>query len=254
MAILRFSVTDNPSQGGLTVTAVRDNTTVVHVLSDIIVTREDESGKVLTIKEFEVESSTRAAFSFVDLGAVHGVYYTYYCEVKNGDNVLETLAASGTSTFDGLMIADKNESWITRWGTSDSEFKIDIKRNTQVAYVTTLSGKYPHRVSNANTNYHSGTINGLFVPVGDRCGEPDFDKVDVALYREAFMDFLCNNNEKLLKLPDGRAFIVSIDGSPYENWNKYDKLSTVTFSWTEIEELEVPKYVNTNPGWTKAVE
>lgn len=254
MGIFKFSVADNPTQGGLTVRAVRDNMTVVHVLSDIIVTREDESGKVFTVKEYEVESSTRAAFSFVDLGVVPGVNYTYLCTVKNGDNTLEILEASGTSTFDGLLIADKNESWITRWGTSESEFKIDMKRNIQVSYVTTLSGKYPHRVSNANTNYHSGTINGLFVPAGSRCGEPDFDTVNITQYREAFMDFLCNNNEKLLKIPDGRAFIISIDGSPYENWNKYDKLSTVTFNWTEIEGIDMPKYTNTNPGWTKAVE
>lgn len=254
MGIFKFSVEDDARQGGLLVKADRDNTSVIYVLTDITVTREEEeTGKIVTMKTYAVESSTRAAFSFVDLSAIAGVYYTYTCEVKNGNNVLETLVASGMSTFDGLLIADENESWITRWGTSDSEFKIDLKRNTQVNYVTTLSGKMPHRVANANTNYVSGTVNALFVPLGENCGEPDFS-TDPTLYREAFMEFLCNNNEKLLKLNDGRAYIVSIDSSPYENWNKRHQLSTVTFSWTEIGEIDKPKYRHTGCPWIKAVE
>lgn len=209
------------------------------------------TGFVKTLIDKEVTNVSDLDVIYDDLEVLNGVSYLYIVYMATSDNIVERSgSATVTCSFEGLSIADATGSWKTAFGTSSSQYSESYKRNRQVQYVTTLSGKFPHRVSNSASNYTTGSISALWVPLGEACGEPTFPE-ETNKYREAFIEFLANGRDKLLRTADGKAYIVSIDGEITENWNPVVKLSTVTFNWTQIGEIDKPRYVSTGPAYVR---
>ncbi len=198
-----------------------------------------------TLLSGEVTSSDDLSYQYIDMEAIAGVAYVYETRVYDSNGLWRGGdSAEITCHFDGIVLADSTGSWHSAFGTSESRFAISTKKNKPVNYVITLSGKFPHRISNTQANYWTGTCSAIWLPwkpdqTGQSCVEPSFDRADE--YRLAFMEWLLSDTEKLLKTSDGKAMIVTIDGNPQENYNAIAGLSVVTFDWTQVGEVERPE-------------
>ena len=193
------------------------------------------------------------SFTYTDYEVVSGVTYRYTVIMfGNNDTVERQGLNSAKCEFSGISIADAVSSWYTNFGTSDSRYSESYKYTRPVQYINTLVGKYPHRVINSESNYATGSCTGLWVPVNTGCGDPNWNG-DVNGYRQAFIEWLMNGNEKLFRTGAGKAFVVTIDGDVSENWDPNTKLTTVSFNWTQVGEIDMPKYTNSNPGWVRGV-
>ena len=208
------------------------------------------SGVVKTLVNKLVGDVSELDISFTDMEVVPNVTYVYVVYMTTGrGEVLRSGSSTAKCSFSGLCIADSTSSWRTSFGTSASKYSESYKHVRPVQYINTMSGKFPHRVSNSASNYMTGSCTGWWVPLGDTCGEPVITGY-ANEYRDAFISFLCNGKDKLLRTGDGKALIISVDGDVTENWNPHTELTTVTFNWTQIGEVERPKYVPNTPGWT----
>lgn len=192
-------------------------------------------------------------FTYSDYEVVSGVIYRYTVVMWGSGSTVERQGiGSARCEFVGISVADTVSSWYTNFGTSDSRYSESYKYTRPVQYVNTLIGKYPHRVMNSESNYATGSCSGLWVPVNTGCGDPNWEG-DVDGYRQAFIEWLMNGNEKLLRTGSGKAFVVGIDGDISENWDANHNLTTVAFNWTQVGEIDMPKYTNSNPGWVRGV-
>ena len=177
--------------------------------------------------------------TYTDIEPIAGVSYTYeYCALSDTDAWLDGDEATIVCEFEGVMLADAVGSWHSAFGTSDNRFALNAQKNRPVNYIITLSGKYPHRVSNAAANYWSGNCVGIWLPKGVTCGEPSFENANA--YRLAFMDWLMTDTPKYMKTSDGKAMIVSIDGEPHELYSAIEGMTAISFDWTQIGEVDRP--------------
>ncbi len=176
-------------------------------------------------------------YTYNDADAVAGVTYVYEAcihinGVWNADDEEEI-----TCQFEGIVLSDETGLWHTAFGPSESRFAINAKKNRPVNYIVTLSGKFPHRVSNTQANYWTGTCSGIWLPwkTANGCTEPTFENADA--YRLAFMEWLMTDTQKYMKTSDGKAMLISIDGTPQEVYNPIAGMTGVTFDWTQTGEV-----------------
>jgi len=252
MNIQEVICTNMPEQCCINVSVTYQLDTISGITKLSLTRTNMTTGIVKVLIDKSVSAMEELSFSYDDLEVVPGVRYRYIVVMTQADN---TIVCQGVGyadcEFDGLSLADETSSWKTAFGTTDSRYSESYKRTRPVQYINTLSGKYPHRVSNSEANYASGSCTALWVPLGDKCGEPTFPE-DCDQYRDAFIEFLMNGKDKLMRTR-AKAYIVSIDGEVQENWNPDTKLTTVTFNWTQVGDLDKPVYTPTSPGWVKEV-
>lgn len=188
-------------------------------------------------------------FDFVDVAPVAKVSYTYDYVVINSSNLeFEQESAAIVSEFEGIVVADANGSWHSAFGTSENRFAVNAQKNKPVNYIVTLSGKFPHRVSNTQANYWTGTCVAVWLPhitTEAGCVEPTIENAND--YRLTFMEWLMSDTEKYMKTSDGKVMMISIDGNPQEVYNQVTGLTGVSFDWTQIGEVGRPAY-NAIPG------
>ena len=245
-----ITCTNEPSLGGIhiDVQAVGASTPYIGVMLRRCVTG---TTNYTTLYEHAVESAEDMTYSYDDLNAISGVSYTYEaCGIN--ENNLRVLDDVGTATcqFEGIVLADETASWHSAFGTSENSFSFSAAKTKPVNYIVTLSGKYPHRVSNSQANYWTGACSALWLPKGENCGEPTAENAPA--YRMAFIEWLMSDTEKLLKTGDGKALLVSVD-NPRENYSGIPELTTVSFDWTQIGEISVPvQQVSVGAGWKRA--
>lgn len=243
MAITSFTSKNNKDYGTVQIDASWDDENV----NNYILYRKEDSDWIEIVAK---EILSGYSVTIHDVSAVSGVEYQYRFAVRVDTT---TSSTSGTISqlckFDGIVISDRTGTWHTAFGTKNNDFDISIKKNTAVGYVNTLSGKYPHRIVNSDKNYLTGSVTGLFINSNDGC--PDFS--NATMYRDAFVEFLCNGYKKLLKTGVGRAYIVSIDDGVEEKYNAIDELTAVTFSWTQIGSAFTNKLNRVSPVWGENV-
>ena len=197
--------------------------------------------KVLTTGN--INSSVDLTYTYDDIDTVAGVSYTYDACVLNENNVRVGGARfTIVHEFDGILIGDETGSWHSAFGTSESSFSLSAKKNRPVGYVTTLNGKFPHRISNSEANYWTGSCTAVWFPKGTHCGEPVIEGAD--RLRLSFLEWLTNDNVKFLKTSDGKAMLVSIDDDIQEEWSPYKGLTAVSFGWTQVGEVPTASLVS----------
>lgn len=130
------------------------------------------------------------------------------------------------------------------YGTEISDCFVNTTRNIPSANVELLNYKYPIFVRNSIANYDTGEFSGSFMPggsEGDECVELDYsssgDYVRTRFQRE-IMDFICDGIPKILKLPDGRKWLIQVTPNPTDNADEIYNDRTVNFSWVEIGDVD----------------
>lgn len=120
-----------------------------------------ENGSWITLKEFPIKETSDFTFTYVDRYARARTEYEY--AVVPLINNVEMNYTIGTvySDFDGIIICDSNESYQT---VADESIQTVTRRNP-ASIIEPLDSVYPYVIYNGNTNYDTGTVQGLFVEI-----------------------------------------------------------------------------------------
>lgn len=144
---------------------------------------------------------------------------------------------SVTSKFSKMFIIEDE----IVWGTEITDGYCDTMRNIPSSNVELLDRKYPIFVRNTIANYDTGNCKGSFVPLDeDSCefaydSEQDYWRIK---YQREFMDFICDGIPKILKLPDGRLWLIHVTPNPTDTANQQYNDREITWSWVEIGDVD----------------
>lgn len=134
------------------------------------------------------------------------------------------------SEFDGVFIMERDSGF-----SALANVTSQINKNHPTLVVAPIHRKYPYVFGNGNTNYYSGSLSAIFVPLGDDCL---FDFKNGWKYRDKLLEFLCNGQAKILKLHDGRMWMVNVVDSPSESVSLHEFAPHIAFSWVEIDDCD----------------
>ncbi len=138
-----------------------------------------------------------------------------------------------TSKFKKMFLIEGH----TVWGTEITDGYCDTTRNIPSSNVELLYRKYPIFIRNTIANYDTGNCKGSFVPLDeDTCeyeygAEKDYWRIK---YQREFMDYICDSIPKILKLPDGRLWLVQVTPNPTDTANQEYNDREITWGWVEI--------------------
>lgn len=193
--------------------------------------RRSNSYNWLTLFEVPINAVEDLAFERFDRYAANDVSYEYAL-VPMVDGKEGYVNKNGiTPHFVGCYLFEKDLGYNT-----DLEIeKGTITRNRQSNVVTTLSGKYPYVVSNGEANYDSGQFTMMFLPK-DIDGE--YTTENAYQYREEVKEFLTNGHPKIMKLTDGRIWMVSLTSGVSEDNDTIEGYVHHSFDWVEIGDPE----------------
>lgn len=138
-----------------------------------------------------------------------------------------------TSKFTKMFLVEGNKVW----GTEITDGFCDTTRNVPSSTVELLNSRYPIFIRNTIANYDTGNCKGAFVPLDENTCEYAYDeKYDYQRikYQREFMDFISDSIPKILKLPDGRLWLVQVTPNPTDTANKTYNDREISWSWVEI--------------------
>jgi hypothetical protein len=151
--------------------------------------------------------------------------------VSNGIE-LGYVKTSVVSDFDGALISDGTTSYhILLEPTVDT-----LTKNRPSSIIETLGNKYPYLFYGSEANYFSGTFNGVAIEFNDLYDE--FDITGGTDYRNKLAEWLTNGEAKVLKLFDGRRWLIGIDGGAKLTYSDHYDKGEIEFDFVEIGDLE----------------
>lgn len=142
-----------------------------------------------------------------------------------------------TSKFTKMFLVEGNEVW----GTEITDGYCDTTRNIPSSTVELLNSRYPIFIRNTIANYDTGNCKGSFIPLDEDTCEYIYDeKYDYQRikYQREFMDFISDSIPKILKLPDGRLWLVQVTPNPSDTANKTYNDREISWSWVEIGSVD----------------
>lgn len=136
------------------------------------------------------------------------------------------------SMFDGLFLIEKDKSYSTLIISSFS-----AQKNRPTSYVQTINRKYPYVFSAGDNDFFTGSVSGEFI--ANNSGLVNVDNPSDLIksspkFREELMNFLTNGNTKILKMYNGKMWMVNIINSPSEQSQSIPYMSDVSFEWVEV--------------------
>lgn len=141
-----------------------------------------------------------------------------------------------TPKFDMMFLIEGD----TVYGTPITDGFCDTTRNIPSANLELLNRKYPIFVSNTIADYNTGQCTGSFVRINEDTCDAEMDiRYDYSriTYQKEIMDFLSDRSPKILKLPDGRIWLVQIAQNPTDTADQYYNNRKISFSWVEIGDV-----------------
>lgn len=138
-----------------------------------------------------------------------------------------------TSKFRKMFLIEGD----TVWGTEITDGYCNTTRNIPSSNIELLHRRYPIFVRNTIANYDTGNCKGSFVPLDEDTCEFAYDsKQDYwrIKYQREFMDFICDSIPKILKLPDGRLWLIHVTPNPTDTANQSYNDREHSWSWVEI--------------------
>lgn len=233
LSYVQVTIQNNPFIGGLVIKSIANVEDIGNVASIAISRKRSDTLSWEQIHTIYVTAIEDLNFELVDFITLSGVSYSYAIEIMgSGANALieREIFENILCSFEGLFVGNADKQYI-----AGANFKTSVKRNTVKEYVTTLAGKYPYAVSNAELNYSSGSSSGLFLKYSHESRRfiPDLDHS----YANEILNFLTDFSSKIIKTHDGQMWYVSIDANPSEEYSEYLGAHSISFNWTEIGEV-----------------
>ncbi len=195
----------------------------------VIKRREAGTQNWLVIYSQKVKDREDLNVHIKDTYARAGVEYEYCISSYAGGVENCYVIQNVYSDFDGYFITDKDELY----GTIYDVDGCDTSRNITSQVLQLLNSKYVSVVSNSSANYDSGSITGTFLKI-DRDG---VDAESSLKYRQSFKDRLANKKPLILKVSDGRIWMIKVINTPTDNQGGHPDLRQITFEWVEIGDV-----------------
>lgn len=135
------------------------------------------------------------------------------------------------SDFSGYYVTDKDAIY----GTIYDVDGCDTSRNMANQTLQLLNSKYMTVVSNSSLNCDSGSILGTFIKIK----EDDYtvDLNGSLQYRNDFKNRLANKKPLILKIDDGRIWMIRVTGNPTDSQGEHKKIRQIAFEWVEIGDV-----------------
>ena len=111
----------------------------------------------------------------------------------------------------------------------------DTSRNIASQTLQLLNSKYMTVVSNSNLNCDSGSITGTFIKIN--CDDYTVDQNGGLQYRNDFKNRLANKKPLILKIDDGRIWMIRVTGNPNDTQGGHRDIRQITFEWVEIGDI-----------------
>ena len=138
-------------------------------------------------------------------------------------------ASSIDSDFNGMFIIDPTGIYGT-----ELEVECSSSVNQPATVVATLARKYPYVIHNPSIRYESGSASGYFVEKKNN----DYDTKGALAFRTKLDKFLLNGYPKILKIYDGRMWLVDVTSNITKQDQGHPEFVTTSFEWTETGDCE----------------
>lgn len=188
----------------------------------------------ITIYEHIVETPADLGFSYVDYFAANDTEYEYAWVPVLGNREGNYITKTILSKFNGVFIADANNIFKMWAGVSYGP----TQQIQLVGVFNPIGQKYPIYVSNAETNYQSGSVMGKII--ADYSGMDKFNRKQVVQYKNAFIKFLTNKKAKVLKDSNGNIWLCFITNEPSVSYDAQygNGMMEISYQWGEIGDIE----------------
>lgn len=164
----------------------------------------------ITLYEIPIEKVEDLSFARRDNLNQWGVEYEYaFTPVMNENDELNYITNSIVSDFSGVFICDMDTVFKFYSGVSYSGFM----RTNKTSVFEPLGGRYPIVVSNAITQYESGTLKGNIILDEDLYGNK-LSRLEEVGHRNLLMDFVTNKKAKVLKDWNGNIWLMVVVNNP----------------------------------------
>ena len=210
--------------------------------TDNIVIRRREKGSIdwTVIYVNPIKTANDFHVIFNDNYARAGVEYEYslssFCNGIENSFVIENVY----SDFGGTYVTDKDSIY----GTIYDLDGCDTSRNITAQTLQLLNSKYMTVVSNSPLNCDSGSVTGTFIKMD--CTTHELDKNGGLQYRNDFKNRLANKRPLILKVYDGRIWMIRVTGGIQDKQNGHPDIRQITFEWVEIGDVNDMKTLYLN--------
>lgn len=201
--------------------------------TDNLVIRRRELGTTEWTVIFVKPINTADDFHIIlnDTYARAGVEYEYslssFCNGIENSYIIENVY----SDFSGYYITDKDSIY----GTIYDVDGCDTSRNITGQTLELLNSKYMTVVSNSNLNCDSGSIAGTFIKMNT--DDYTVDLNGALHYRNEFKNRLANKKPLILKVDDGRIWMIRVTGKPTDSQGGHRDIRQISFEWVEIGDV-----------------
>lgn len=210
--------------------------------TDHVVIRRREAGTPdwIVIYVQKIESKDDFKIRLKDTYARAGVEYEYsvssYLDGVENNYLIQNVY----SDFQGFYITDKD----CLYGTIYDVDGCDTSRNITSQTLELLNSRYMTVVSNSDLNCDSGSISASFFKMDNDMRAPDSQ--ESLKYRNAFKDRLANRKPLILKIDDGRIWMIRVSSNSNDVLNGHKDLRQISFEWVEIGDVNDMKtlYIN----------
>lgn len=138
-------------------------------------------------------------------------------------------ANSIESDFNGMFVIDQSGIYGT-----ELEVECSSSVNQPSTVVATLARKYPYVIHNPSIRYESGSASGYFVEKKNN----DYDTKGALAFRTKLDKFLLNGYPKILKIYDGRMWLIDVTSNITKQDQGHPEFVTTSFEWTETGDCE----------------
>lgn len=191
--------------------------------------REIDRGDWIMLHEMIIEDTSNMNFTYEDRyasGRNTNYEYALVPVLKDGTE-LPYIKTTIQSNFDGAVISDATTTYHVLLDPSITS----ITRNRTASVVTTLNNKYPYVFFGGQSNYESGQFSGTVIYYN---GNDTWDFEKSHQYREDMIDWLTNGEAKILKMWDGRTWMISVNGNVNVDSSEHPDKVSLSFEFVEV--------------------
>lgn len=200
-----------------------------------VTSKDDKDMDVSAFNDFYMYSADDGwvLMDYIDYYAIgrNSQYEYAVAPVANGIE-LGYVKTEVISDFDGAIITDGDKVYhILLEPKVESTEKV---RSTSV--IETMGNKYPYLFSGSEANYYTGHFSGVGIRFDNNM--EDFDINGGNEFRDELSAWLTNSKAKLLKMWDGRRWLIGVNGNVSLSCSEHYDKGVLEFDFVELGDVE----------------